>query len=258
MIAAFFVIIFGACVGSFLSAILHRTRTGESFCRGRSKCPKCSHVLGVADLVPVLSWIFCRGKCRYCKAKVSWEYLGLEVGMAFCFLAAYYFRFPDLSFPLNSAAWLGLLVIFALLSLFALIFVYDARHGEVPDAFSLTALGVGLVGNIFLNPAGSWKFLLAAALGAGFFGAQYLASRGKWIGSGDILIGAAIGAAVGLWGLAAALFIAYTLGLAVTIVLLVSKKKTLESAIPLGPFLATGTAAVLILNLGARFFGFYA
>jgi leader peptidase (prepilin peptidase) / N-methyltransferase len=257
MITAFFVFIFGACIGSFLSVILHRTRTNESFCRGRSKCPKCSHVLSVLDLVPLVSWITSGGKCRYCKKPVSWQYPALELTLGTAFTLAYYYRHPDFSLFFDANEWLALILSFVLISSFALIFVYDARYGEVPDAFSLIAIAVGLAGSIATDPINFWKYLLAAALGAGFFGAQYLLSKGKWIGSGDILIGAALGAATGLWGLAIALFIAYDVGLVVTMILLILKKKTLKSTIPLGPFLAIGAAIVIIMNISGKIFGFY-
>jgi prepilin signal peptidase PulO-like enzyme (type II secretory pathway) len=257
MITAFFVFIFGACIGSFLSVILHRTRTNESFCRGRSKCPKCAHILAVFDLIPLLSWVFCGGKCRYCKKPVSWQYPALELALGTAFTLVYYFRHPDFSLFLDANGWINLVLSFVLISAFALIFVYDARYGEVPDIFSLVAIAVGLAGSIATDPVNFWKYLLAAAIGAGFFGAQFLLSGGKWIGSGDILIGAAMGAATGLWGLAIAIFIAYNVGLVVTAALLILKKKTLKSTIPLGPFLAIGVAVVIIMNLNGRIFGFY-
>jgi prepilin signal peptidase PulO-like enzyme (type II secretory pathway) len=213
--------------------------------------------LAVSDLIPLLSWAISGGKCRYCKKPVSWQYPALELALGSAFTLAFYFRHPDLSLFFDASGWIALFTSFVLISAFTLIFVYDARYGEVPDVFSLIAIAVGLAGNIAADPADFWKYLLAAALGAGFFGAQYLLSKGKWIGSGDILIGAAMGAATGLWGLAIALFIAYDAGLVVTAILLLFKKKTLKSTIPLGPFLAIGAATVIIMNLSGKILGFY-
>ncbi len=236
--------------------ILYRTRTNESFCVGRSKCPKCSHVLGVFDLIPLLSWLISGGKCRYCKKSVSWQYPAIEFAMGLCFALVLYFQRPDF-FIFNLNEWIGFIAALVLVSVFALIFVYDARWGEVPDIFSLVAIAVGLAANIFIDPHNFWKYLLAVLIGAGFFALQYFVSKGMWIGSGDILIGAAIGAATGLWGLAIALFIAYNTGLVATIILLLTKKKTLKSTIPLGPFLAFGAAVVIIMKLSGRLLGFY-
>jgi prepilin signal peptidase PulO-like enzyme (type II secretory pathway) len=257
MITAFFVFILGACIGSFLSVILHRTRTNESFCRGRSKCPKCSHILEVLDLIPLFSWVIGGGKCRYCKKTVSWQYFALELAVGAAFVMVFYFRHPDFSLFFDFNGWIKLVTSLILICVFTLIFVYDARYTEVPDIFSLIAIAVGLAGNIATDPFNFWKYALAVALGAGFFGAQYLLSKGKWIGGGDILIGAAMGAATGLWGLGIALFIAYDIGLVVTMFLLLLKKKTLKSTIPLGPFLAIGAAVVIIMNLSGKTLGFY-
>jgi prepilin signal peptidase PulO-like enzyme (type II secretory pathway) len=93
-------------------------------------------------------------------------------------------------------------------------------------------------------------YLLAAGVGAAFFGVQYVVSAGRWVGDGDILVGAMIGAMVG-WSLVLpALFFAYVLGLAVVVALMIVRKKKLSDTLPMGPLLAAGAAAVLFLPFG--------
>ena len=72
----------GAVMGSFLNCAAWRIAHDQSFLKGRSRCPECGHVLGVPDLVPLFSWLFLRGKCRYCGAKVSVRYFLTELFMA--------------------------------------------------------------------------------------------------------------------------------------------------------------------------------
>jgi Type II secretory pathway, prepilin signal peptidase PulO and related peptidases len=248
MITAFFVFVLGACAGSFCSALLYRTRHGGSVVTGRSQCTSCKKQLKAVDLIPIVSWLVARGRCRYCKARFSWQYLALEVGMGLLFLAAYFrycgFGYECLMTPsgLWTAARLAIFCVFLVL-----IFVYDARHGEIPDAFSITGGTVALLINIFMKP-GDWMwYLLAAAVGAAFFGAQYVLSRGHWVGDGDILVGAMIGAMVGWPGVIAALMLAYVLGLAVVIALMIVKRKKLDDTIAMGPFLALAAAVVLFV-----------
>jgi prepilin signal peptidase PulO-like enzyme (type II secretory pathway) len=237
-------------MGSFCSALLYRTRHGGSMITGRSQCTSCKKQLAAIDLVPIVSWLSHRGRCRYCKAKVSWQYLALEVGMGVLFVAAYYrycgAGYECLMIPAGLLA-AGRLMVF--LVFLALVFVYDARHGEIPDSFTITGGAVALLINISMKP-GDWPwYLLAAAVGAAFFGAQYVLSRGRWVGDGDIFVGAMIGAMVGWPAVLASLFSSYVLGFALVVTLMAVKRKKLTDTLPMGPLLVVGAIAVLFLPL---------
>ena len=251
MITAFFVFILGACMGSFCSALLYRTRHGGSMVSGRSQCVSCKHRLGPIDLIPIASFLIRRGRCRYCKAKFSWQYLALEAGLGALFLAAYYrycgIGYECLSAPAGLMAASRLMVFLVFL---VLVFVYDARYGEIPDSFSITGGAVALLINIAMKPNDWLWYLLAAGVGAAFFGVQYVVSAGHWVGDGDILVGAMIGAMVGWPSVFTALFSAYVLGLAVVVALMIVRKKKLSDTLPMGPLLAVGAAAVLFLPHG--------
>ncbi len=250
MITAFFVFLIGACVGSFCSALLHRTRYGGSMIAGRSECVSCKHRLGPLDLVPIASWLARRGRCRYCRAPVSWQYPAVEIAFGLLFLAAYYRSCGGDAVCVghDSLAAAGRLAVFVIF--LGLVFVYDARHGEIPDKFSITGAVLGFLINIFIQPSAWAWYLLAAAVGAGFFGAQYALSRGKWVGDGDILLGAMLGAMLGWPGVLTAVFGAYIIGLLVVIALMATGKKKLSDTVPLGPLLAAAAALVLLLPDG--------
>lgn len=255
MITAFFVFIIGACTGSFCSALLHRTRHGGSVVTGRSQCVKCRHKLGPLDLIPIVSWLISAGRCRYCRAPYGWQYLALEASFGALFVAAYnhYCLWNDFCPSQNALFLVGKLATF--LAFLGLVFVYDARHGEIPDSYSITGTLFALLANIFIDPSAWYWYLAAAAAGAGFFGIQYAVSRGKWVGDGDIVMGMMMGAMLGWPRIFIAILIAYVLGLFTVIVLMAIRRKRLTDTMPLGPLLAVGTAIALFapVDLVTRF-----
>src|SRR3989339_756059 len=100
----FLILAIGATVGSFLNVVALRYGTGQSPLAGRSLCPACHRKLSVIDLVPVFSFIFLRGKCRTCRAKISWQYPLVEILTAIIFLFLF-------KLPLALIAWCVLIVI---------------------------------------------------------------------------------------------------------------------------------------------------
>ncbi|MDD4995434.1 MAG: prepilin peptidase [Patescibacteria group bacterium] len=232
-------VILGLVAGSFINALAWRLKTGESVLRGRSHCPRCRHGLAWRDLVPLLSFIALCGRCRHCKKSISWQYPAVEVIAAL--LAAI-------------ILWHGLASGYEIFEfcrdwffsgILLVIFIYDLRWGIILDQVSLPSIIAALSINLLLGV--SWfSLIIAAALGASFFGLQFAISRGKWIGAGDIRMGALMGAMLGWPSILVGLFLAYILGSAVAVPLLISKTKKMKSTIPLGPFLAVGTFVAML------------
>lgn len=237
-------IVLGLIGGSFLSAWLHRLHTGTSVLKGRSQCPNCGHQLVWPDLIPVVSWVMLKGKCRYCQQPISWQYPALEIVLAMVLALG----------AIGSAALAGWpLVIYMLISILLMaVAVYDLRWMQLPDIITLLIAGVGVV-NIIHNAiaAGQWWWapvwtaFIGAVAGVIFFGLQYVISKGKWIGSGDIMLGAAIGLLLGWPGILLALLIAYLVGSVVAVILLLLKRRQWGSALAFGPFLALGAWVVV-------------
>ena len=94
LIFSFFIFIFGLCIGSFLNVVVLRLEKGEGFVSGRSYCPHCKHNLAWFDLIPVASFLFLGGSCRYCSAKISWQYPLVEIATAAVFLLIFNSQFP--------------------------------------------------------------------------------------------------------------------------------------------------------------------
>ncbi|TAK05567.1 prepilin peptidase [Patescibacteria group bacterium] len=239
----------GLVFGSVLTALISRQAKGERWATGRSHCPKCRHPLAVWDLVPVLSYLVLDGKCRYCRGVIGASYPLLELATAALFALAAVIRLGPAAFggveAFLAPDWvLPLLRDWAAIVVLVQIFLYDLWFGYILDQVTLPAIAVFLLWNLALGVPLP-MLLIGAAVGGGFFLLQYVISGGKWIGGGDIRLGALMGVLLGWPLVLVALFIAYLSGGAVGAVLLASKRKTVGSQIPFGTFLSAATVVVL-------------
>lgn len=219
--------VFGAAIGSFCNVVIYRLRAGDSPLRGRSYCPHCKHQLSSNDLVPLFSYVILRGRCRYCKGSISAQYPLVELAMAIAAMALV------LHFGIGLSTVLGI----ALTAFLLVIFVYDLRYQLILDRVSVPAMAIALLFSWSLGRP-LLSSLVGGILGAGFFLLQYLASRGKWIGGGDIRLGAVLGLAVGWPLIAVNLVLAYLSGALIAIALIVFRRRTWSSMVPFGTFLS--------------------
>lgn len=243
-LVSIYLFIIGACMGSFAGAMAWRMRKRKKLGRARSQCESCKHVLGARDLMPVVSWVVLRGKCRYCGASIGWSAIVLEVALGIAYVVSY-LAWP---FPLSTIAEWGLLT-FWLLALVALaiLFVYDARHFRLPDRvmYPLIVISIGffaLEQYVFGNTAPTIiiDFLTSLLPISGVYGFLYFLSGGKWVGFGDVKLGIALGLLTG-WQLALlTVMLANFIGLLWVLPGLLTKQKKYTSRVPFGPFLIGG------------------
>jgi prepilin signal peptidase PulO-like enzyme (type II secretory pathway) len=239
----FFSLLIGAVVGSFMNVVALRIPRGEKL-GGRSMCPHCRTILSPRDLVPIASFCILRGRCRSCRRKISWQYPLVELGTALLFATALLARTGESGIPQSLSDWGFLARDWFAIAVLLVVFLHDLRFGLVFDRVVLPGTAIVLFANGALSV--SWQSLaLGVAVGAGVFLLQYLASRGRWIGAGDIRLGAFMGALLGFPGVLVALFFAYTVGALVGLILVKAGKKTLGSKIPFGTFLAPATVFAL-------------
>ena len=246
MASLLIIFVLGLMVGSFLNCVIYRLETKQnffagrprretSFLRGRSFCPHCKHTLSWGDLLPILSFLFLRGKCRYCRGKISWQYPLVELATGILFALCFLFHLP----------W----IIYIIAPFLIVIFVYDLKHYLIPDKVIYPAIGLAFIYNLLRLNLEAGRFGLDvfwSALGAAaFFGAVVLMSRGKWMGIGDIKLAFLIGLVLGWPQTLVALFLAFFLGAIIGIGLIISGKKKLSSEVPFGPFLVAGTFLAL-------------
>lgn len=232
---------FGLIIGSFLNCLIWRLYKEETVL-GRSYCPTCNRELKWYDNIPLLSFVSLGGRCRFCKERIPLQYPLVELITGVLFFFSYFVTMNrDLQF-------LELFFYFFVIALAIIIFVFDLRwyliHTNTIIVGGLVLIVVNILrGYSFLN------ILLAMAVGAAFFGLQYLITRGRGIGEGDIWLGALFGIIFpDLRILALTIFLTYIIGGLVALFLLIFGLKKVGSKLPLGIFLS----AALVISL---FFG---
>lgn len=250
---AFVVAALGLAIGSFLNVVISRLRSGDEGLGGRSRCPRCHAVLRPSELVPLVSFLALRGRCRSCRLPISWQYPLVEASTMLLFLIAFGLHGGVSGLLGGNALALARDLVFV--SALTVVFVVDLLDMTVFDAVTLPAAAAAFLFNLALG-RGAIELLAAAGAGAGFFLLQYAISKGRWIGGGDIRIGAMMGAMLGFPGVLAALFIAYVLGAAAAVVLLAARKASWSSQLAFGTFLSA--AAAIVLFVGDRLWSWYA
>lgn len=225
--------------------------TTLSIMKGRSMCPDCKHELAAKDLVPLFSWLSLRGKCRYCRKAISWQYPLVELSTAGLFALSYGFWPQALHgtlLVLIFAIWLVFIVMFMALA------VYDLHWFLLPDkiVFPLIALA-GLQAVLVAIAAHDIGSVLQATLGAlvisGTFWALFQVSAGSWIGGGDVKLAVILGLLAGspLKALLV-LFFSSVIGTICSIPLLLKGKKAMQLRVPFGPFLLAATVVVVLFG----------
>lgn len=234
----------GISFGSFLTMLIPRIHEKESgILLGRSHCRLCKKTLRARDLIPIASYLINKGKCAFCKEKIGTLYPTIELSTGIIFALIY------TKFPFENISDLPLTVFYLAISL-ALIFTffYDIKYLEISDIILIPAIILSLIKSFATTSPSPGSALIGGLIGISFFLIQILISKGKWVGAGDIRIGALIGVLLGWQMTLAALVISYITGSIVSIALLVTKQKKIGSKIALGPFLVIGTFVTLFFG----------
>ncbi len=214
--------------------VLARTEPGDSL-GGRSRCPHCTKTLGIVELIPLVSYLVQRGKCRGCGARIALWYPLLELFGAGTFLTGW--AWTD--------AWMPALSLGLVFWAMGVIVIADLRAQMIPDVLT----GLLALGALLLHaPDALVSALIAGAVGGGFLGMQWLVSKGRWVGSGDVLLVTALGIFVGRWEyVVVALGLAYMIGAVFAGGLLLSRGSAARHMhIPFGPFLVAGALLTFI------------
>lgn len=225
----------GLVLGSFYNVCIFRIPREESIAFPASHCTSCGHTLGSADLFPVFSWLFLKGKCRYCNAKISARYLFVELLTGIVFAGAYF------AFGLTLA--LAFHLIFA--SILIMVTFIDIDHRIIPDRFIIAGL-VLAVGSLFLVRDVSWKeALIGGAIGGGLLLAVDLLGRlifkKEGMGLGDVKLMLMAGLYLGTVKTIVALLAAVWIGAVAGVIILKRRKDSEDRYMPFGPFLALGS-----------------
>jgi leader peptidase (prepilin peptidase)/N-methyltransferase len=238
----FFALI-GLVIGSFLNVCIWRVPRGQSVVVPSSRCPSCGTPLGALDNVPVLSYLFLGGRCRYCKGRISLRYPLVEALNA----ALYVMVLERFGLGWHLPFYLAFVS-----SLIVIAFI-DLDFQIIPDWITLTGIPIGLLaGSLILpdpfmrmDPLGYKASVIGALGGFGLFYAVAVLSRGG-MGGGDIKMMAMIGALMGWKAVLLTTFLGSLAGSVVGVFMILFKGKGRKTKIPFGPFLALGALLTLL------------
>ena len=235
MLIAGFIFVLGLVVGSFLNVCIWRLPREESIIRPGSHCPACSTALRARDLVPVLSWIILRGRCRHCSEEISARYPAVELLTGILFLWCHLF--------------LGLspaLVVALVFSAFMVTITFiDLDHQIILDGMLALLAGVGLILQLWTGGVSWMNMLIGVAVGGGLLLFLAVISRGG-MGGGDVKFAAALGFWLGWPGILLGLFIGFVSGGVISLLLLLTGIRGRKDFIPFGPFIALGAWITLL------------
>lgn len=236
-----YLILFGLIIGSFLNVVIYRlpleeeSRERRDIVKTRSYCPSCKEMIRFYDNIPVLSYIFLRGKCRYCRKHISFRYPLVEILTAFSFWMSYrYF----------GGNWVHTAAVILFLCVLIVLAFIDFDHMILPDELTL---GGGLLFGVyaFFHPGiSAWNGILTALGSALVFAGIYFfylkARKVEGLGFGDVKMMLLLGAFLGLQKMVVTIMVASLTGTLVGIILIIARKKDLKLALPFGTFLSLG------------------
>lgn len=272
------VFIFGTLIGSFLNVLGLRYNSGLSPSSGRSKCFDCDTPLKWYDLVPVLSFVFLKGRCRVCKSKISWQYPLIEILTGIVFVGVL-IRQMNLwsvysSIP-NGLIYSSLLTIYycVVFSVLIVITIYDYRHKIIPNSFVYIFIALGLLKLFFFMylkypvlGTEDWFDLLSPVLLFAPFAMLWFFSGGRWMGFGDAKLAFGIGALLGFSYGVGSVVLGFWMGALWSILLIINYKILrrgqdvgMGSELPFAPFLIAGVIIIFLSRVDimsiSSFFG---
>lgn len=238
--------IVGSCVGSFLNVVALRLQREEDFIRGHSHCVECLHELSWQDLIPVLSWIGLKGKCRYCGRNISPRYWMVEVVSGGMFLL--------MTGIWNGRAWTGLLDLWLLVSLAIFCSLTDLQEQVIyPKVLVIVGLlhiiikNFSTLGNLHLQ-----SILVAGVFYGGIYALGYLLWKEEVFGLGDCYYLATVALWYSVKEIILIGLLSFIVGGGILGVLLIVKKERIER-VAFVPFIVI--AQVLVMSLGVQWFG---
>lgn len=236
---------FGLFFGSFLNVLADRLPREETI-MGRSYCEHCNHQLSTNDLIPVFSWMFLRGKCRYCNVHISGVYPLSELITAIIFALTSYLYIQFLPNP----NLFGLLLYQGITSCFIVILLADFKYHIIPDEMQIALIILSFLK--IIEQGIGWKligdYLLGGIVVLVPILLLFLITKGKGMGFGDVKLAFVIGFMLGLWKGLLALYIGFMSGAIIGLILILFRKTHMKSRIAFGPFLILGMYAMLFFS----------
>lgn len=238
--SSIFFLTLGVVFGSFLNVVIDRFATNRSIIKGRSYCEFCKKTLEVRDLIPLLSFIFLKGRCRFCKKRIPLRLFLVELltGVLSIVLFTLYGTY---SMPF-------FMIIYLITLLFIAIFFIDLEYGIIPDKLTILVTIFSFI-FLFLPGVNIFNHAVSGISSLIFFIGLFLITKGKGMGLGDVKLSLSIGLLLGYPLIIYGLYMAFLTGAIVSIILVLWRKKKLRGGtVPFGPFLTASTLFTLFLG----------
>jgi leader peptidase (prepilin peptidase)/N-methyltransferase len=236
--------LFGAIIGSFLNVCIYRIPAGESIVRPASRCMSCGKPVQFYDNIPIVSYIFLMGRCRYCKTGLSLRYPLIEfLNAALYVLVLMRFSAGSPWVPATYCVFVSALIV---------IFFIDIDHQIIPDSITLPGIPIAIIlgSTILPDPFLRYELLgfkssiIGFLAGGGFFYSVAIIGRAVLkkdaMGGGDIKMMAMVGGLLGWKAVILTTFMGSLLGSIIGVALILLKGREWGSKIPFGPYLALG------------------
>ena len=237
-----FTFIFGLCIGSFLNVCIYRIPASQSISHPRSSCTRCNEPIPFYDNIPVLSYLWLRGKCRFCREPISLRYPVIEL------LTGLFALITFLKYGLSLEA----LIYFVFIAALLVITFIDIDHQIIPDIISLPGIPIFFLASFGLSQINWLDSLIGILVGGGslFLVAWIysLITKKEGMGGGDIKLLAMIGAVIGWKGVLFTIFVASAVGTLAGMLVMLKSRKGMRLKIPFGPFLAIGGIAYIFFG----------
>ena len=236
--------IFGACIGSFIHVCIYRIPNSTSIIYPPSACPHCNTQIRFYDNIPLISYLWLRGRCRHCNQAIALRYFLVEIiggGLALVTLFNYGVSFEGF-------------IYYVFITILLIISFIDIDSKTIPDMITIPGIPLFFLASFALPKVTTIDSLFGILAGGGslFIVAliYYLFTKKEGMGGGDIKLLAMIGAIIGWQGVLFTVFIASAVGTLTGLLMMPSTKMSLKMAVPFGPFLSIG--AIIYIFFGAQ------
>ena len=229
--------VFGLIIGSFFNVVIYRVPRGESIVTPPSHCPTCNTRLKAIDLIPILSYILYRGKCRYCGAKISLQYPIVE------FITALLYLFTYLKFGLSLAGYINLFLI----SLLTIITFIDLNEKIIPNVLSYSGIIIGLILSLIFEHITFISSLIGLIIPSILLLIIALIFKGG-MGIGDVKLVGMIGTFTGYLYPLISIFIGSLIGIIIYFPLMLKGNVDRKTRIPFGPLISLGTIIMIFFG----------
>jgi len=230
-------------IGSFLNVCIYRIPREESIAYPPSHCPECNSRIKAIDLIPVVSWLALKGRCRTCETKIPARYPLIEMLTGIILLLTYKVTGFNINFIFTAIL---------IATLITITFI-DLDHKIIPDGLVIFLFAVGFmdkVSSVIQNQPAFWvNSIWGLLLGGGFFLLIAVISNGG-MGGGDIKLMAALGFWFGWRGILMVMFLSFIIGGFVSAGLLFARSAGRKQMVPFGPFIAVGAYLTALYGTG--------